>query len=223
VPDGSVDFAADSERQVVTKRLWQRFCKDNCEVLRKEACDLNNPRNSVAWYNQSSHAAVRAQHRPMECQRRTVAKKQSSAAGQKEVFKARLRAIFEEVASPPVNEFAGDRQCNRQFTIISNTDACNYQLWRLEEDPERKADLFKLLPLLGLIELLEKPLPRYLEDMGAPGIHPPARHRKVLGGAGLTPAGYYPSGTFEVHDEEPDESDYSFLEGKYAGETILLK
>jgi hypothetical protein len=40
---------------------------------------------------------------------------------------------------------------------------------------------------------------------------------------GLTPVGYYSSGTFDVQGEEPDESDYSFLEGKYAGESILLK
>jgi hypothetical protein len=120
VPDDSDEFAADSERQVVTKRLWQRFCKANCEVLRKEACDLNNPGKSVEWYNQSSHAAVRAQNRPKESQRRKVAKKQSSAAGQKEAYKARLRAVFEEAASPAVNEFAGGTECNRQFTILSN-------------------------------------------------------------------------------------------------------
>jgi hypothetical protein len=33
VPDDSVDFAADSERQVVTKKLWQRFRADNCKNL----------------------------------------------------------------------------------------------------------------------------------------------------------------------------------------------
>jgi hypothetical protein len=47
VPGDSDDFAADSERQVETKRLWQRFRKDNCEVLRKEAWDLNNANNTV--------------------------------------------------------------------------------------------------------------------------------------------------------------------------------
>jgi hypothetical protein len=236
VPDDSDDYAADFERQVETKKLWQRFHKDNCKPLRKEAIDLNVALKTVSRGSQASHAKVSSQFRALEKRRSMAAKKQSSATGQKEVFNARLRAIFEEAASPPVNEFEGDTECNRQFTIISNTDACNYQLWRLEEDPGRKANSRNLLPL-SLIELLGKPLPRYLEDMGAPGVpgrfvdvdepdangeftHPQDTSRFSVG---LTPAGYYSSGTFDVHGEEPAENDFSFLQGKYAGETILLK
>jgi hypothetical protein len=115
-----------------------------------------------------NRVVAQSSHRQLESQRTTEARKQSSATGQKEVFNARLRTIFEAAASPPASEFDGEAHINRQFTIISNDVAVNYQKWRLAEDPIRKASLLNLLPL-GLIELLGKPLPRYLEDMYAPG------------------------------------------------------
>ena len=79
-----------------------------------------------------------------------------------------------------------------------------------------------------------KPLPRYLEDMYAPGCFVDVDEPDGNGGyippqdtssfqVGLTSKGYYTSGVHDVHGEEPHEDDYSFLEGKYAGESILLK
>jgi hypothetical protein len=230
VPGDSDDYADVVERQVETQKLWQRFHRVNCKPLRKEATHLNDALGTFA--------AVREAHQPEEKQRRKVARKESSAKGQKEVFDNRLGAIFEEAALPPADEFDGDKpSCNRQFTIMTNTVAINYQLWRVEEDPERKAELCKLLPP-SLIAVLEKPLPRYLEDMGASGVHGrfvdvdqpdedgdythPQDTARFLPG-GLTKKGYYSSGTFDVQGEEPDESDHVFLEGRYAGESILLK
>jgi hypothetical protein len=35
-PDGSVNFAADSERQAETKRLWRRFRQDNCKPANRQ-------------------------------------------------------------------------------------------------------------------------------------------------------------------------------------------
>ena len=58
VPDSSEVFAADSERQKETKKLWQRFCKDNCGALRKENYAGNNnvsAMNTVAYGSQASH------------------------------------------------------------------------------------------------------------------------------------------------------------------------
>jgi hypothetical protein len=72
VPDDSVDFAADSERQVVTKKLWQRFRADNCEVLRQEAFDLDNAKSTVGYGRQASHATVCSQFRRIERQRKAV-------------------------------------------------------------------------------------------------------------------------------------------------------
>jgi hypothetical protein len=141
VPVDSADFAADSARQVETKKLWQRFRKDNCEL--RGAFNLDNPKSTVGYGRQASHAAVRAQHRPMERQRRTDARKESSAKAQKEVFNARLGGIFEEAASAPGWEFKLETPTNRQFTIIPNIVYVNYQMWRLEEDPVRKAILEK--------------------------------------------------------------------------------
>ena len=148
MPDGSDDYASDYERLVETKKLWRRFCQENCKPP-----GLDHHSCTVGYGVQASHAAVRKAHAPEEKRRRTVARKQSSAKGQKEVFNARVDAIFEEAALPPANEFDGDKPCNRQFTIMSNTDACNYQAWRLEEDSEVKAELRNLLPL-SLIEVL---------------------------------------------------------------------
>jgi hypothetical protein len=102
VPGGSDDFPADSERQVETKKLWQRFRTDNCEVLRKEAHDVRNPRNTVCRGSQSSRAAVLKQFYLIESQqRRAAARMESSAKGQKKVFNARYDSVFEEAASAP--------------------------------------------------------------------------------------------------------------------------
>ena len=103
----------------------------------------------------------------------------------------------------------------------------------IEEDTGRKAILENGLPL-KLIELLKKPLPSYLEDMDDAGCFVDVDEPDGNGGyippqdtssfqVGLTSKGYYTSGVHDVHGEEPHEDDYSFLEGKYAGETILLK
>jgi hypothetical protein len=145
VPDDSDDFPADSERQVETKKLWQRFRTDNCEVLRKKAHDVRNPRNTVFRGSQSSHAAVLKQFHPIESQRRAAARMESSAKGQKKVFNARHDSIFEEAASAPEYEFEEEAPTptDRQFTILQNIDYVNYQLWRVEEDTGRKAILEK--------------------------------------------------------------------------------
>jgi hypothetical protein len=122
-PDDSDDYAADSERQAETKRLWRRFRQDNCKPAKRQY-KLTNPLCTVGYGSQASLAAVRADHSEMESQREAVARKQSSATGQKEVFDARLRTIFKAAAPPPASEFDGETHINRQLTIISNVPAC---------------------------------------------------------------------------------------------------
>jgi hypothetical protein len=82
---------------------------------------------------------------------------------------------------------------------------------------------------------LEKPLPRFIEDMGGSGgpelfvdvEHPGGEYTHPQDTvsffpAGLTEEGYYFSGTTDVQGDESDANDHHILLGKYAGESILL-
>jgi hypothetical protein len=106
--------------RVETKNLWQRFLKDNCEVLRKDNYDLNNPKNTVGWGRQNSLGKVRTQFQERERAREVVVRKQSTPRGQKDVFKARLDFIFNEAAS----KF--EESPNREFPILKNSDYVKY-------------------------------------------------------------------------------------------------
>jgi hypothetical protein len=147
VPGDSDEYAADSARQVETKKLWQRFRADNCEVLRKGAYDLNNAKNTVAYGRHATHATICSQFQQRERERKAVVRRESTPRGQKEVFKARLHFIFNEAAPAPNREFEEEAPTptNREFAILQNSDYVKYHEWWLEEDAGRKANLEKKL------------------------------------------------------------------------------
>jgi hypothetical protein len=144
-----------------------------------------------------------------------VARKESSAKGQKEVFKARLDSTFDEAASEV------DEAPNRKFTIMQSSGYGDYCEWRHEEDSGRKEMLKNALPL-NLIEIVKKPLPPYLEEMADAGCFVDADFplpEDIFDlGSGLTQGGY----VIDEDSKAAQERDFHYLQQMFAGETILL-